>query len=1461
MSSYTSDSLKGERNSLLTSPHKFDSNIESTLAAVCEAAVKLVGVNHSGLVLFDDDRQWGEVVVEYPKLRVPAVGERIEIAGVAAEEKLVYDGEPMVVNDVAGQESLGSVRKLLLRLGIKSIVVVPIIVDGVIRGSFSFDAIDEVRNFQKDEIEQCKNLAHFASVVVKNAYLLRDLDSLGRAVLAITSEDDPSRLLEVIIKEAVNLLSTQGGGIHEYNGRRRELHIKSVYRPPGDIVGKTLKLGEGLAGKLIESGAEYMAVGDYSKWEGRATIFEEKPMANALLGVPLRWKENPIGVLWVHDKPGRVFQKAEIDLLQRFAAVAGIAIEQSRLNEGARYKAERLQNLATATNDIITRLGVSDRDERLTLVAEYAHRIINAEACAILLMQEEGELTLVASHGHRPNGFQRGRKFKIRTGKGTGLTGHIAYMRRVFRECGENLSGHPAAASQSDDFTLSGKCHSLLAIPLKKETGGRGEFLGLLKISNKKGTDGKPHPWTCFTDDDQSIAEIFAQAATVAIQTADLFDEINREKAKFQNLVNTHNIIVRAESPERGLAELAQMLLDVLRKSFCRILLSTENGELLHVIAAAKRPCAKDEFRWNPRIGEKTPIDTWHGLAGFLEKGRLGVLKYKNENDRKLLDQLAEWIDVRNHKGEPLHVESLLVNPLKIGDRLVGLLIVGELRDREGEGFTREQLASALAVSAQASALIDKSWLERRRERRRQLYEKLEKAIRRIRGETTTEKILLAIVREAAAIFSAEVSFLVLERPSSARLKSIDSTGAEGEEPHASLEEVGPRFKEILNANEPMIIHESSGVQGEISSLGYHLKTLLATPVNFAASKFILFVGDSSDDTLLCKADLDILERLGQQGAISLSKALISEQLTRTRDGAHRIAEAMALGNLRRALEEVVKGIRQVIDCGAVTLYRFDTRRNSFIYPPAMDGVWNTSADYLEEPSENAPTWNILRYGKLHVAEDAPNDPMMKCAFVFSEQIRSSAGTPLIIKQEGKDRNIGVMFVNYRDEQHHFTEEDKKNIKLFAHEAAVVIHNMELYEGLNAERARLRALYETERAINSSADLKTIFDTLARQVFEVATANGCRINLADINLQEDNMVRLVAGYPEESFSELRSYVGAGFDLKAHEGERIGIVGRVIQSGVATIENDIESNSDYIGVLNDTRSQLVVPIQNDDGVTVGAISVESADARAFNEYDKELIETLARQASVAVTKDVQRRVSSNAKAIALVGAAGTIWEHRIKGFAEYIKDEVTRLEQLTWGRIDKMAAEYLQSIRGMADAITQSPSTAPLSAEHGVENSLLNPMIETRVRLRNEAQKTVAITTNLSESLEQCVNVSEDWFGHALNLILDNAVRGTEHAAEKRILIRTEMRDPARCVITVSNTGPKIADEIWEKLGNEPIDAGGGSTGRLGIGILLADMILGVYGGKWLKLSNEEDSVTVGIMIPVIHPEHGKEETG
>lgn len=373
--------------------------------------------------------------------------------------------------------------------------------------------------------------------------------------------------------------------------------------------------------RLIEGIEEMMEIPNYREWEGKAEVYADPSTFGSVLGTILVWKEKRIGVLWIDAEEGRKFNQLEKELLTRLAAIASIAFEQSRLRERDLYKVERLQLLSDATNDIVRHLSSDDREKRLSLIAEYAHKIINAEACGILLVESEGWLTWMANHGHGPEGFEKGRKFEIRTGTGTGLTGHIAYTGEVFIACGDELIQHPAVR-QAHPRSLP-ECHSLLVIPLKNQ---EGDLKGLLRISNKLGKDKRPHAWTCFTDDDVAIAKIFAQAAFVEMETADLLDEIRKGEKQFRILLEAFNIIAQAKVPESGLTELAEMILQHLDKSFCRILLKDENEEELHVIAAAKRGCQEKQFEWNPRIGETTTIREWGELDRTLTSGEPTLL-------------------------------------------------------------------------------------------------------------------------------------------------------------------------------------------------------------------------------------------------------------------------------------------------------------------------------------------------------------------------------------------------------------------------------------------------------------------------------------------------------------------------------------------------------------------------------------------------------------------------------------------------------------------------------------------------------------------------------------------------------------------------------------------------------------------------------------------------------------------
>src|SRR5215213_2048380 len=126
-----------------------------------------------------------------------------------------------------------------------------------------------------------------------------------------------------------------------------------------------------------------------------------------------------------------------------------------------------LEGLSQAITEIMKNFGTTPLDKRLTMIAKFATKLLNAEVSAILLVKRKGFLTLEASHGHRRGKFQKGREFAIRRGHKSGLTGHIAAEGRLFNARGRALTDHFAVRGAKSDHIPSGSCSSLLAIPLK----------------------------------------------------------------------------------------------------------------------------------------------------------------------------------------------------------------------------------------------------------------------------------------------------------------------------------------------------------------------------------------------------------------------------------------------------------------------------------------------------------------------------------------------------------------------------------------------------------------------------------------------------------------------------------------------------------------------------------------------------------------------------------------------------------------------------------------------------------------------------------------------------------------------------------------------------------------------------------------------------------------------------------
>ena len=81
---------------------------------------------------------------------------------------------------------------------------------------------------------------------------------------------------------------------------------------------KSLQVGEGIAGRLVQTDAPYIIIDSYDDWKGRSEVYE-LGIFGCVLEVPLVTPEGIIGVLFVSRDKNQPFNDDDAWILSEFA--------------------------------------------------------------------------------------------------------------------------------------------------------------------------------------------------------------------------------------------------------------------------------------------------------------------------------------------------------------------------------------------------------------------------------------------------------------------------------------------------------------------------------------------------------------------------------------------------------------------------------------------------------------------------------------------------------------------------------------------------------------------------------------------------------------------------------------------------------------------------------------------------------------------------------------------------------------------------------------------------------------------------------------------------------------------------------------------------------------------------------------------------------------------------------------
>lgn len=156
------------------------------------------------------------------------------------------------------------------------------------------------------------------------------VEAIRKVSTSITSQSAIGLVLDQIASQAAELLGADGVGIFlKYDD---VLRLETVYNLPKQFSGAQIGVGEGVAGRTVQT-QQVIQLDDYGRdWRGKVELPLAKETFGSVICTPLIYGGEAIGALMiVAGRHGRLFEREDVYLLQLLGAQASVAIAHSRL--------------------------------------------------------------------------------------------------------------------------------------------------------------------------------------------------------------------------------------------------------------------------------------------------------------------------------------------------------------------------------------------------------------------------------------------------------------------------------------------------------------------------------------------------------------------------------------------------------------------------------------------------------------------------------------------------------------------------------------------------------------------------------------------------------------------------------------------------------------------------------------------------------------------------------------------------------------------------------------------------------------------------------------------------------------------------------------------------------------------------------------------------------------------------
>ena len=985
----------------------------------------------------------------------------------------------------------------------------------------------------------------------------RIIETLADIANEIATTRDILPALDRIAQRALELLNANNVAIYLLQDDQVSLKTAAAHGiQRGQLLAHVGKVGEGITGNIFVTGRAEI-VNNTQEDPRRLVVpgtpvVEERPQT--LMSSPLILRGKPIGVInaWRLKENG-LFNESELTFLVSIAHQVSICIESGRLFQETTRQAQEAAALAEVGRDISATLQL---DTVLERIASYAKELLRAVSSAVYLADPAtGTLRAIAALGVDA---QEIKDDPVEVG--SGILGNIA-----LQEVGEIVNN---SANDPRSVTVKGtediEIEHIMGAPILM----REQHTGLLAVWRlEAGSEFEPRELAFLTS--------LARQAAVAIENARLYQSALQAAERRAVLHRISQEIARFtqdnEQIYKSIHEAAEKLMP------CDVFMVTLRNEtndesvFAYTMESGTRYSLKNE-----------PIH--EGLSGKVIHKGAGII---------LENEAALEAEGFRRFGSPTRVRSVVAVPMRIGDRIIGVI---SAQSYKPNSYGNEEQALLEMLAAHAATALENARLFQEETRRAKIIETLANIANEIATTREIIPILDKITQRALELLRANHVAIYLLHDDNRTIKVISAQGAHREALLSRSLKIGEGITGNVIANgKPEIINDidrdrrGRRVPG-VPELDSQVESMMSSPLTLRGRAIgAINAWRLLSEGMFHQAELNFLINIGHQVSIAIESANLFQEAVQRAHEASAIAEVgreiSATLNLDAVLERIASYARELLGAETSAVYLLEPQ-NQILKAVAVIGL--DSDEIKSDPIEIGVgiVGSIARQKFGEIVNDTANDPrtitVKGTETLPNEHIM---GAPVL----SRDQLTGLLVVWRSGEDNEFKLTELHFLSALTHQAAVAIENARLYDETQRRLNELETINRLSTALRNTQSANEMVNILLDETLNTLDIDSGSIWIYD-PATDELIQRAARGLPTQ-FKYTR--------LKPSE----GIIGHVFSTGNAHISPEfINDPLVYKGNLDSAPPKLggvCIPIQSSGG-TIGALMIGTEKGRQIHD---------------------------------------------------------------------------------------------------------------------------------------------------------------------------------------------------------------------------------------------------------------------